>query len=190
MDDQQTKLKIAKRYRYAENYKLSTRTAPDGSVTEFAEYIGEYLAAQHTENKYRNTKILSVLTGGISLFSVIVLLCIRSFSVYNTGMYVFVPITASFIPLLYLILGIRKLPAEDRKLQEDTYRFAHIRIRRSSMGVFVLLLTAAVLAAVFFMTTGTVLKAADLLLFVLLLIRAAMNLALFRKTDSLHYEKQ
>ena len=188
MEDQQTKLKIAKRYRYAENYKMSTRTAPDGTVTEIAEYIGDYLKALHTEEQYGNIRILSAATGVISLCAVLALLCVRSFSVYYAGMYVFVPITASLIPVLYLFLGIRKFPVEDRKLQEDTYRFAHVRVQRSSMGICVMLFTAALLTVIFFLTSGNALKAADVLFFVLLLVPAVMNLVLFRKAGSLHYE--
>ena len=73
-------------------------------------------------------------------------------------------------------------------MQEDTYRFAHVRVQRSSMGICMLLLTAVVLTMVFFLTSGTALKAADVLFFVLLLVPAVMNLVLFRKAGLLHYE--
>ena len=188
MEDRQT-LKTARRYRYAENYKMTARTAPDGSVTEVAEYIGAYLTAQHDEERYGTVRTLAALTGGVSLCAALVLLCVRSFSVYGGGMYVFVPVTISLIPVLYLILGAWKLPPADRKLQEDTYRFAHVRIRRSSAGICVLLLAAAALTVIFFLFSGTSLKAVDILFFILLLIPAAMNLVLFRKTGALRYEK-
>ena len=83
MDDQKTKLKISKRYRYTENYRISTRTAADGSLTEVAEYIGAYLIPQHTERQYRAVRILSITVAVISFGSVFLLLCIRSFSFYN-----------------------------------------------------------------------------------------------------------
>lgn len=188
MDDQKTKLKTAKRYRFAENYKMTARTAPDGSVTEFAEYIGVYLTAQHTEEHYRTVRILAASAAGVSLCTVLVLLCVRSFSAYNGGMYVFVPVTVSLLPLLYQILGTLKLPKEDRRLQEDVYRFAHIRIRRSCAGISVLLLAAVILAVVFFLYSGTALQVPDVLFFILLLIPAIMNLLLFRKIGTLNYE--
>ena len=189
MDDQQIKLKTAKRYRYTDNYRMTARTAPDGSVTEVAEYIGVYLTARHTEDRYRAVRILAAAAAGITLCTVLVLLCVRSFSVYNGGMVVFVPVTASLIPLLYLILGTLKLPGQDRKLQKDVYRFAHIRIRRSSVGIAVLLLAAAVITAVFFLSSGTEFRPVDILFFILLLIPTAVNLFLFRKIGTLNYEK-
>lgn len=189
MDDQKTKLKTAKRYRFAENYKMTARTAPDGSVTEFVEYIGVYLTAQHTEDQYKAVRILAAVTAGVSLCTALVLLCVRSFSVYNGGMYVFVPVTVSLLPLLYQILGTLKLPKEDRRLQEDVYRFAHVRIRRSCAGIVVLLLAATILAVVFFLSTRSALQLPDILFFILLLLPTIMNLLLFRKIGTLNYEK-
>ena len=56
------------------------------------------------------------------------------------------------------------------------------------MGICVMLFTAALLTVIFFLTSGNALKAADVLFFVLLLVPAVMNLVLFRKAGSLHYE--
>lgn len=189
MDDQQTKLKTAKRYRYTEIYKMTVRTGPDGSVTEVAEYIGAYLCATHSEEQYRKYRLFAAADAGISLCAVLALLLVRGYSVYQGGMYVFIPITASLIPMLYLILGMLKLPKEDRKLQEDVYRFAHVRIRRSGVGIAMLLLAAAVFTLVFFLSSGTAFQPPDILFFALLLIPAVMNLMLFRKTGKLKYEK-
>ena len=188
MDDQKTKLKTAKRYRYTDKYRMNARTAADGSVTEVAEYIGAYLIAQHTERRYRSVRILAVAVAGISFASVLLLLCIPKLSVYNGGMYVFVPSTASLIPLLYLILGTLKLPKDDRKLQEDVFRFAHVRIRRSSAGILVLLLVAMLLAITFFLYSGTLFRSSDILFFLLLLIPVLMNLTLFRILRALNYK--
>ena len=187
MPDNQRRVKVAGRYRYTENYRMGTKLGSDGSTLEVADYIGSYLKAEHNEQLYKKTRIYARILSCVILCFVILLLCVRGFSVYQGGMVVFVPVTASLIPLLYLLIGTWKLPPDDRKVQEDIYRFAHVRIRRSLIGICILLSIAVVISLVFFLTVAVTLQKADLLFGILLTVPLISDVVLMRKMKKLHY---
>ena len=111
----------------------------------------------------------------------------NGFSVYQGGMYVFVPVTISIIPSVYLILGAWKLPQHDRQLQEDVYRFAHLRIRRSAIGICIFLSAGILLTIDFFLVSGAAFHAADGLFCLLLVIPLTSDLLLLKRMQGLRY---
>ena len=187
MPDENGKLKIAGRYRYTESYRMSTKVTSDGSTVEVAEYIGIYLHAEHPEELYQSAKLLARVVSFAILCSLILLLSMNGFSVYQGGMYVFAPVTISIIPAVYLVLGAWKLPQDDRHLQEDVYRFAHLRIRRSAIGVCIFLSAGILLAIVFFLVSDTAFRTADILFCLLLLIPLISDILLLKRMQGLRY---
>ena len=187
MPDKKRKPGVARRYRYTEKYRISERTAADGSLIEVAEYIGGYLKAEHPLKLYKDFRLAARIISCIILWVVIFQLCVNGFTVYQGGVYVFIPAAASLIPLLYLNLGAWKLPSDDRKLQEDVYRFSHVRIRRSLTGIMILFSCEAILILLFFLTSGVSFQAADILLCLLVGISLLLGMILLKEMNNLEY---
>ncbi len=190
MKETNSKPRVSRRYRYTENYTVHSSIAPDGSKTERIEYTGAYLVPAHTEDSYMRFKKTARFTAVLIWCAIILLLGTKDFSVYKDGLYVLVPVTAAAIPGIYILLGSMKLPAEDRKMQEDTYLFSIARIKKSSVGLLVLFGITAILTVVFFLYTGTGIKPADILFAALILIPVSFLGLLLRKEKLLSYEEE
>ena len=181
------RLRPARRYRYTENYKMTMRTLADGTVKEEAEYVGKWLQAEHSADVYKKARFFAVPASVFSLCAGILLLAVQGFAVYNGGLYALIPAAMALFPAIYLLLGALKLPAEDRKLQTDVFRFAHERIRRSSAAIAILYALTLVLTIVFLAVSKAKPGAMDLLYFVLAAGTPVINLLLLHRIKSLKY---
>mgnify|MGYP007056195649 FL=1 len=190
MADHNKKPKLARRFRYTDQYKVVTRTAPDGSSLEEVEYIGAWVAAQHPEKTYRKAKSISVVTVIFTLFAILLLLSIQSFSVYPNGLYTLVPVTMAAFPEFYAILGILRLPRDDRRMQQDGMHLAQKRIKKSSVGILILLAAALLLSGIFFLTSGIRLASVDILFFGLLFAAVLCNGILLKSLSNLQYREE
>ena len=168
---------------------MVAQTQPDGSVKRVAEYTGDYLHAEHSPNVYRKTRILAILTAAGTLCACLLLISLKGFSVYNGGLYALIPAVMMLFPAIYLLFGVIRLPAEDRKIQEDVYQFAHSRIRKCTEGIVILCALTVVLALVFLITSGTKPSRMDCLFLALTAGPAAANAVLRREMKGLVYHK-
>ena len=184
---EEKKIKTSRRFRYVDNYRMTRRTREDGTVTEEAEYVGNYLLAEHPEQVYRSVRRLAAASSVLSLLAAVLLLAVKGFAVYGGGLYALVPAAAALFPGIYLLLGAMKLPPDDRKLQEDVYRFGHARIRKSAHGVLFLYSATLFLSLVFFVTSGVSPGALDILYFILAVFPAAAGRILLWNMDKLKY---
>ncbi len=185
--EEKKKLRPAGRYIYTEQYKMVMQTKADGTIGEEAVYIGPVLEAEHPAQVYVRVRRLALAASVFTMLAGILLLTVKGFAVYRGGLYALIPVTMSLFPAMYLILGARKLPAQDRKLQEDVRRLAHFRIRRSCTGIVVLYCAALLLTAVFFAVSGTAPAIPDLLYLVLTAGSPVMAGILLREMKKLKY---
>ena len=177
----------AGRYRYTQYYSMRAQKQADGTIVEKAEYIGPILLAKHSQDIYIRARSFARAAAILTILLDILLISIPGFSVYHGGLYVLIPASVAIIPDLYGLLGTLKLPADDRELQEDIYRYAHLRILRSFVAVIVLHALTLLLGVVFWITGSVKPELLDLLF--LLLVAGPIFLAVImcRLIRSLHY---
>ncbi len=189
MKKRENGLRPAGRYRYTENYALKTEIRPDGSAVRTTEYIGPQLIPEHSETFYRSVRVFARRSTLLTACALLLLLGIQNFSVYQGGLYVFIPITAAVFPELYLTMGLRRLPASDKNLRQDTWQLAHRRIRRSALGICILMGIAAMLFLLFLLSGGEW-QSIDGLFALLLLLPAVGNGILVRQMGRLKYTEE
>ena len=127
-------LRTARRWRHLDAYEIREEKTPDGQIRKKAVYRGGYLLPEHGEGVYaRARRRIRFLTAG-AVLSLAALLSAEGSSVYDGGTFALLPAAAAVIPAFYGVLGAVRMPETDARLQEDAYRFAHVRVRRSAGG--------------------------------------------------------
>ena len=177
----------AGRYWYTGHYEVKREKKPDGTVVEKVEYTGPLLIAEHDAHTYKMFRKFA-LTAALVLFAAgIFLLTIKGFAVYRGGLYALIPATMALFPDLYLVRGALKLPVSDRRLQEDVWRQAHVRIRKSCIGASVLYGLTLILTAIFLIISKVEVSAADGLYLLLVVMPIGIAFMMISRLKGLKY---
>jgi amino acid transporter len=140
--------------RYTDDYETVVTKDEKGNEKEMAMYRGKYFEIMLDEKSFVRFKRNCLL-----LLAAIVVLHISGGFVANPGMYqlyVALPYVLAFFPLLFMAMGIFRLPKEKRKYRRDEMELSFNRLKTSSIILIILLGTGVLgeLAYLFFFSNG------------------------------------
>ena len=141
--------------RYAGDYETVTTTDEKGDEKEIVVYRGAYFEFALDEEGIAHFRRNSFL-----LLAVILVLHTSGGFVNNRGMfqfYVALPYVLAFFPLLYMAMGILRLPKEKRKFRRDEIGLSFNRMKTSSILLLIFIGTGILGEIVFllFVSTGS-----------------------------------
>ncbi|MBN2676927.1 MAG: hypothetical protein JXR32_02560 [Anaerolineaceae bacterium] len=123
--------------KYADEYETVVILDADGHEKTVIEYRGKYFeCAFDKEDLDRFRRNCYVL------LAMITILHISAGFVANRGMYqlyVALPYVFAFFPLLYLAMGVLRLPKEKRLYRRDEIRLSYDRMKNASMALVIIL---------------------------------------------------
>lgn len=144
--------------RYADDYVNENTVDGKGRERKTAVYRGTYFRFLLDEQAYQKTKLWYILlTAGL-----VVILVGMGF-IANKGMYkiyVALPYTLCYFPLLYLVMGIIRLPAQASHLRRDQVGLSLDRVKTTSLVLLIFLAVGLVgeVAYVIFFAQGVMLE--------------------------------
>lgn len=122
--------------KYYKDYKLVSKTLPNGKEKMVAEYIGKYYVCQLSEIKFIRFKFYFfalVLCSGATAMGIGFL--------NNPGSrvaYVALPYVSLFLPYVFCLIGTISFMLSSNKLEQAAYDKTKIRIKRSTIWQIVL----------------------------------------------------
>jgi hypothetical protein len=140
--------------RYTDDYETVYSKDEKGNEKKIAVYHGKYFVLSLDERG-----ILQFRRNCFLILAAIVILQISGGFVANPGMYQFyvaLPYVLAFFPLLFMAVGIFRLPKEKRKFHRDEMELSFNRLKTSSIILIILLGTGVLgeLAYLFFFSNG------------------------------------
>ena len=152
----QNKLGVSKRFRYIEDYEMRQVPGRNGKTVRKAVYIGPYLLPGHTDRQYAQYRMSAIAAAVVTVLALAALLLVSEYAVYRQeGLYAIVPAVMCLFPCAYLVMGAFSLPRKNGRMQRDQHMHSVRRVRRSSIGVFVLTALSVLLTVVFVLSVGT-----------------------------------
>lgn len=133
--------------KYAGDYELVVKEDEKGRLKKSAVYKGIYFEVVPDERTLKKFKRNSLL-----LLVIIITAFLTGGFLNNNGMrmfYIAIPWAAAFLPLYFLAYGIIRLPDKKRKLRRDEIELSFDRMKKSSIGLFILLCMVVVGEIVF-----------------------------------------
>lgn len=134
--------------RYADDYETVITTDKEGREKKTAVYRGDYFEFALDEKgiaRFRRNCLV--------LLAAIVIFHISGGFVGNRGMYQFyiaLPYVIAFFPLIYMALGVLRLPTEQRKYRRDEIGLSFERMKTAS-SVLLIITGIGVLGVIFFL---------------------------------------
>lgn len=122
--------------KYYKDYKLVSKTLPNGKVKQVSEYIGKYYICQLSKIDLRKIKFYHFTLALCSCAT-----AIGAGFINNPGSriaYVALPYVALFLPIAYSLIGTIGFISSKDKLEQATYDKTKIRIRRTTIWQIVL----------------------------------------------------
>ena len=137
--------------KYYKDYKLVSKTLPNGKVKRVTEYIGKYYTCCLSKTNLKRMKF----------YYLTLVLCssataIGAGFINNLGssiVYVALPYVSLFLPIAYSLMGTIGFINSNEKLTQALYDKTKIRIRRATIWQM-LLSVVAILGDVFFILFG------------------------------------
>ncbi len=117
--------------KYYKDYKLVTKTLPNGKTKEVAEYVGRYYVCQLSEADHKRYKLYFLTLTLCSSATAIGLGFLN-----NSGSrvaYIALPYVSLFLPLFYMVMGTVGFIVSGNKLEQAAYDRIKIRLRRSTI---------------------------------------------------------
>lgn len=117
--------------KYIRDYDLVETEDEQGRVKKTAVYRGDYFTINLDESQIKQFKRDSIL-----LTLAILLIQVAGGFVANPGMYkifIALPYTAAFLPLLYLTMAVFRLPDEKRPFRKEEVGLSYERIKTSNL---------------------------------------------------------
>lgn len=145
--------------KYYKDYKLVSKTLPNGKVKQVTEYIGKYYVCCLNDSELSRYK----------LYYLTLVLC-SSATVIGVGFlnnpssriaYVALPYVSLFLPMAYSFIGTIGFISSKNKLEQATYNKTKIRIRRSTIWQMILssiTILADIVYMIFAVDDGLLLK--------------------------------
>lgn len=134
--------------RYADDYELVITTDENGNEKKVAKYRGQYFELPLDEAGIQHFK-----RNSIGLFFIMAALHVGAGFMANLGMYQFyiaLPYVLAYFALLYVAVGVFRLPQEKRPLRRDEIGLSFERMKSSGVILAILLAIGVVGEGVFF----------------------------------------
>ena len=173
--------------KYYKDYKLVSKTLPNGKVKQVPEYVGKYYICKLSETNLRRIKFY--------YFTLVLCSCATAIGagfINNPGnriAYVALPYVSLFLPIAYSLIGTIGFINSKDKLEQATYDKTKVRIRRSTIWQIVLS-SITVLGDIIYMIIGVDrdLFYKELIFTVCMVIVLAINIVFLQLQKRVAYE--
>lgn len=166
--------------KYIKDYELVETEDERGRMKQIVKYHGDYFTLNLDEGQIKQSKREFIL-----LTFAVLLVHIAAGFVANPGTYQFyiaLPYTTAFLPLLFLIIAVFRLPREKRPYRNEEIGLSYERIKKTSL--YYLIFTAVgligVLVYMFFFRAKNALRL-ELVYYALLVISALLSWQIHQK---------
>lgn len=122
--------------KYIDDYSLEEYTDGKGRVKKRTHYNGSWFCVKGDEARARRRLFLS-LTLALILGAALIAVQVQTHT-SAWAFYVILPQAVALFPLLYLALGLFKLPYRLRPMERGSYFMGIIRVCRSSVAILIL----------------------------------------------------
>lgn len=139
--------------KYYKDYKLVSKTQPNGKLKQVAEYVGRYYICQLSESDFKRYKFYYLTLTLCSSATAIGLGFLN-----NPGSriaYVALPYVSLFLPIFFMIIGTIGFIYSGNKLVQVAYDKTKIRIRRSTIWQIALSFLASIGNIIFTLNKGS-----------------------------------
>jgi len=173
--------------KYIKDYELVETEDANGRVKKSVIYHGDYFTLDLDESQIRKTKRNFVL-----LTLAIILIHIGAGFVGNPGMYKFyivVPYTSAFLPLMFMLMAVTRLPSEKRPYRNEEIGLSYERIKTTSLLYLIFMGIGLVGVVVFrLISIGQPGLGSDLIYFGLICVCLALDWMIYRKIRKIRIE--
>lgn len=183
---------VGRRYRFVDDYKKQVYVGANGKSKERISYIGQWVWPLNEQSEYARIVLFSRIAAGVLLAAAAASLVIVPLPLENRW---YLPITAiAFFPLLYVIMGVIKMPTKARPMERQRFANSFERARGAAVVCLVFLGLALITWAVCWILVrckvmaGTAFSVRDGAYALCLLLAGAAGFAIVRKTKEIKTE--